>query len=196
MIRAQPLVKTQEKQHVFNPGEPQYASSDELEKLNKLLEVVRQLEKLNGTVTDEDLKKIDMGNLKELISSLNEENKIVPLNQQDAPNPINFDPGLEKNEVKRQENSTSTTAAPSTTTEEVQTANLKDLEASFGGQVDSSPVTEEAVESTTEARRTGFYYLVDWNSFLDIDDQKGKRVNLRFQPKVGDPKRFYSVTVP
>ncbi|XP_018564802.1 uncharacterized protein LOC108906120 isoform X2 [Anoplophora glabripennis] len=202
MIRAQPLAKTQEKQHVFNPGEPQYASSEELEKLNRLLEVVRQLERLNGTVTDEDLKKIDMDDLKELIASLNEENKIVPLYQQDAPNPVNFDFGLEKNEVKRQENSTSTTEAPSTSaapltsTEEVQTANLKDLEASFGGQVDSSPVTEEPEESTTEARKTGFYYLVDWNTFLDIDDQKGKRVNLRFQPKVGDPKRFYSVSVP
>lgn len=195
MIRAPALAKTQEKQHIFNPGEPQYASTEELEKLNKLLEVVRQLERLNGSVTDEDLKKIDMDNLKELISSLNEENKIVTLDKQNAPDPLNFDRGLDKNEVKRQENSTSTTASPQT--EETQTPSLKDLEDSFGGQVESSPATEEpVVETTTQARRTGFYYLVDWNTFLDIDDQKGKRVNLRFQPKVGDPKRFYSVNVP
>ncbi|KAJ8970367.1 hypothetical protein NQ314_001279 [Rhamnusium bicolor] len=197
MIKAETLIKTLDKQHVFNPVDKQYASNEELEKLNKLLDVVKQLEKINGTVTDEDLKNIDVDNLRELVSSLNEENRIVPLDEQNAPNPVNYDYGLNKNDVKRQENSSSTTTPIPTTTEEAKTSNLKDLEDSFGGLSDSSPATETPTpETTTQARRTGFYYLVDWNTFLDIDDQKGKRVNLRFQPTIGDPKRFYSVSVP
>ncbi|KAJ8919573.1 hypothetical protein NQ315_002195 [Exocentrus adspersus] len=195
MIRSEPLTNTQ---HVYNPGEPQYATEEELEKLSQLIEVVRQLERLNGSTSEEDLKKIDVDGLRELVSSLNVENDITPLDEQSAPNPVNFDYGLEKNEVKRQENGTSTTTeAAATTTQESQNGDIKDLEASFGGQADAAPATEAAaVETTTPARKTGFYYLLDWNTFLDIDDQKGKRVNLRFQPKVGDPKRFYSISVP
>lgn len=60
----------------------------------------------------------------------------------------------------------------------------------------SSEAATEALPETTTVKRSGFYYLLDWNTFFEIDDQKGKRVNLRFQPKVGDPKRFFSVNVP
>ncbi|KAJ8947691.1 hypothetical protein NQ318_001529, partial [Aromia moschata] len=191
MVRSEPLNKTAEKHNVFNPVDTQYASNKEIDKLNKLLEFVKKLEKLNRTVTDEDIQKMDVDNVKELIASLNKD-KVVPLDKQNAPNPVNFDHGVDKNEVKRQKETT-TTAAPV----ENATPNLKGLEESFGGQVDASPASEEpAPETTTEARRSGFYYLMDWNTFLDIDDQKGKRVNLRFQPKAGDPKRFLSVSVP
>lgn len=177
-----------------------------MKKLNKLIEGIKRLEKLNRTVTDDDLKEIDLGDLKELAANLNNEyNKIVPLNEQEAPNPVKYDNGLSKNEVKRQEDTTTTAATTTENTEPIGTivedkgASIKDLEESFGG-TSETVVTESAketeTESTTQAKRTGFYYLVDWNTFLDIDDQKGKRVNLRFQPKVGDPKRFYSISVP
>jgi hypothetical protein len=75
---------------------------------------------------------------------------------------------------------------------EENSVSLDDLLDSFG---DNSDQTDEN-ESATVNTRTGFYFLLDWNSFLDIDDQLGRRVNLRFQPKVGDPKRFLSVSVP
>ncbi|XP_044749192.1 uncharacterized protein LOC123309947 [Coccinella septempunctata] len=78
-------------------------------------------------------------------------------------------------------------------TEEPINAPLSDLEASFGG---STTTSTSAPETTTPNRRTGFYYLFDWNTFLDVDDVKGTRVNLRFQPKIGDPKRFYNIRTP
>ncbi|CAH0560757.1 unnamed protein product [Brassicogethes aeneus] len=173
---------TTEKQHVFNPSDSQYASEEELDKLGRLINMVKELESLNRTITDEDLKKIDLQTLKELAESIKEEeDSIVPLNEQNpAPNPINFDYGLSKNEVKRQESTT--------TTEEPKNPSIKDLEESFGGQTSTTTTTEAPVEETPAPKRTGAYFLVDWNSFLDIDDQKGKRVNLRFQPTVGDPK--------
>nr|XP_023013167.1 uncharacterized protein LOC111503165 [Leptinotarsa decemlineata] len=193
MIRTAPLVKTQEKQHVFNPTDNKYATQEELDKLNNLMTIIKQLENLNRTVTDEDLNEIDKENLKKLVESFSQNKHVVPLNEQNAPDPLKYDYGLSKNEVKRQEDTTSTNE-PSTS-EETVTPNIKDLEDSFGGMSDT--ITEVSVpETTTPVRKTGFYYLVDWNTFLDIDDQKGKRVNLRFQPTIGDPKRFYSVSVP
>lgn len=196
-----PLEKTVEKQHVFNP-DLQYATQDELKKLEKLIGVIKQLEKMNGTATEEDLRKIDLQSLKELIGSFNgyKNEGFLTLDQKElyGPDPTKFDKGLVKNEVKRQESSTSSTPTSSATISTVSTStearspSLADLEASFGGQTETS----SALPETTTAKRTGFYYLVDWNTFLDIDDTKGKAVNLRFQPKIGDPKRFLSVTVP
>ncbi|XP_044254372.1 uncharacterized protein LOC123004911 [Tribolium madens] len=178
-----------EKQHVFNPDN-QYATEEELRKLERLIGMIKELEKMNGTATEEDLKKFDLEGLKELVSSLNGENKTETLDQKefDSPNPNNFDVGLVKNEIKRQESTTSTTSKP-----EAETPSLTALEESFGGKTEAP--TEPPVPETT-TRKTGFYYLVDWNTFLDIDDTKGKRVNLRFQPTIGDPKRFLSVSVP
>ncbi|KAF2881326.1 hypothetical protein ILUMI_24842 [Ignelater luminosus] len=194
-----------EKDHVMDPLETSYATQDELEKLNQLLDIIKELERLNGTATEEDLKKIDIKNLKDLVGSLNKD-EFVPLDEQEwAPDPLNYDYGLSKNEVKRQENTTSvitesvvvvtpsaTTTTTTTTTTEA--SNIKDLEDSFGGSSDTG--VQATLPPPTQAPRTGFYYLLDWNSFFEIDDQKGKRVNLRLQPHVGDPKQFLSVTVP
>lgn len=202
MVRAEALTKTHDKQHVFSPDESQLTTEEEMQKVQKLLDFVKKLEKLNGTVTEDDLEKIGKDDLKDFITTLNDYNKITPLNEQNAPNPIQFDSGLTKNEVKRQEDSSTTTTESSTeiTTEmltgEEKGPNIKDLEESFGGQTDPPTTTSAPTETTTPSRKTGFYYLVDWNTFFDIDDQKGKRVNLRFQPTIGDPKRFLSVAVP
>lgn len=160
-----------------------YATEEELSKLNKILEAVKLLEKLNGTAADEELNNVDVEGLKELVGSLNTE-KMIPLDEQGAPDPLKYDYGLSKNEVKRQQ-----------FTPEDSKQKLADLEASFGGS--SEAPTATLPPPTEEPRKkSGFYYLVDWNTFFDIDNQKGKRVNLRFQPKVGDPKRFLSVSVP
>ncbi|KAL3267034.1 hypothetical protein HHI36_011176 [Cryptolaemus montrouzieri] len=88
----------------------------------------------------------------------------------------------------------SATSSTSDSTEEPSNPPLSDLEASFGGS--TTTTTTSAPESTTVFRKTGFYYLLDWNSFLDVDDVMGTRVNLRLQPKIGDPKRFYAVRTP
>lgn len=221
MIHTETSTNSQEK-HVFKPEESQANNEDELKRIQKLLDFMKKLEQLNGTVTNDDLKKISKDDLQDFIATINEYNKVPTLNEQNAPNPLSFEYGLDKNEVKRQESSSdSTEAAPedsspeatlvdsstqaskemsSTTSEDMllgeeKGPSIEDLEDSFGGKTDP-PSTASPPETTTPLRKTGFYYLVDWNSFFDIDDQKGKRVNLRFQPTIGDPKRFLSVTVP
>ncbi|KAJ3661225.1 hypothetical protein Zmor_005631 [Zophobas morio] len=73
-------------------------------------------------------------------------------------------------------------------------ASFNALLESFGG--DAVDMENRKTETATVNTRTGIYFLLDWNTFLDLDDQLGRRVNLRFQPKIGDPKRFLSVSVP
>lgn len=80
--------------------------------------------------------------------------------------------------------------APLPQSEENATPNLQDLEDSFGGLPTEEPTPRPA------NKQIGVYYLLDWNTIFDIDDQKGTRVNLRFQPKVGDPSRFFAVNIP
>ncbi|XP_076255708.1 uncharacterized protein LOC143193396 [Rhynchophorus ferrugineus] len=181
-------------QHVFSPMNSEYVSDEEVQKLGKLLDIVKTLAEKNGTITEEDMKKVNPKELNELIASLNiPTDEMVPLNQQIAPNPIEYDFGLNKNEIKRQEVSTEASTTTTSTIEESRTPSIKDLEDSFGGQSETVTETPEPPSTTPQ---NGFYYLLDWNSFFEIDDQKGKRVNLRFQPHVGDPKRFLSVSVP
>ncbi|ERL94415.1 hypothetical protein D910_11693 [Dendroctonus ponderosae] len=170
----------------------------EVQKLGRLLEIMRKLEKLNGSITEDDMDQTDKRELKELISSLKPQNPedLILLHDQKAPNPVEDDRGLSKNDIKRAEDEVTeqvVTVTSESLPEETKTASIKDLEDSFGGSTDTAT---ETLPETTTPRRSGFYYLMDWNSFFEIDDQKGKRVNLRFQPKVGDPKRFFSVNIP
>ncbi|XP_050307961.1 uncharacterized protein LOC126744545 [Anthonomus grandis grandis] len=187
-----------------DPGE-EYVPEEDVKKLGRLVEILKKLEQINGTITEDDMAQADKQELKELITSLNraaqEEKNPVPLSEQLGPNPHEFDFGLKKNEIKRQEGAAGTTTEETVETvtaeslpEETKTPSIKDLEDSFGGATE--PSTTESVPDPTTTRRSGVYYLLDWNTFFEIDDQKGKRVNLRLQPKVGDPKRFYSVNVP
>nr|CAH7746817.1 unnamed protein product [Callosobruchus chinensis] len=213
-IRTEALTKTLEKINKYTPPKAN-SNQQEVEKLNKLLNIIQQIEKLNKTLTNDD---VDNKKLKEVVESFNVDT-ITPLDQQNAPNPLNYDNGLSRNEIKREQNKKDATetkaeqeqvqvvtasaklnteetlsaTASAPTKEEAATPNLKDLEDSFGGKTDP-PTEPPATEAAT--KRSGFYYLVDWNTFLEVDDQKGKRVNLRFQPTIGDPKRFYSVSVP
>lgn len=70
--------------------------------------------------------------------------------------------------------------------------NLADLESSFG----ASPADNDPSEAELPPpRKNGFYYMVDWNSFLEVGEGDTK-VNIRFNPKLGDPQRFLAVTVP
>lgn len=91
----------------------------------------------SGTITEENIDEIEKEELTDLIRSLNEaqDEKTVPLNEQDAPNPLENDFGLGKNEVKRQESTTTEkveTVTAESLPEETKTPSLKDLEDSFG----------------------------------------------------------------
>ncbi|XP_051169700.1 mucin-4 isoform X2 [Leptopilina boulardi] len=69
-------------------------------------------------------------------------------------------------------------------------ANIAALEESFGG------TTQKPDPVLPTRRRTGLYFLVDWNTFLEVGDDEKEKVNLRFQPRAGDRTRFLKVTVP
>ncbi|XP_014210010.1 cell wall protein DAN4 [Copidosoma floridanum] len=68
--------------------------------------------------------------------------------------------------------------------------NLSDLEDSFGGS------TSEPDPVLPTRPKTGFYFLVDWNSFLEVGEDGKDKVSLRFAPKVGDRTRFIPVKIP
>uniref|UniRef100_A0A6P7GY44 Uncharacterized protein LOC114342117 n=1 Tax=Diabrotica virgifera virgifera TaxID=50390 RepID=A0A6P7GY44_DIAVI len=119
-VQAESQQQSTKSKHVFNPSENLSATKDEIEKLNKLSNVIKQLEHLNRTITDEDLQKIDTDTLKVLVQSLNNsladfEGHPLSLDEQDAPDPLKLEEELMKNEVKREETTTSTTEAPSST---------------------------------------------------------------------------------
>ncbi|XP_018309015.1 uncharacterized protein [Mycetomoellerius zeteki] len=68
--------------------------------------------------------------------------------------------------------------------------NLAALEESFGG---TTPAPDPVLPTK---RRNGLYFLLDWNTFLEVGDEDSEKVNLRFEPKVGDRTRFLPVSVP
>lgn len=78
-----------------------------------------------------------------------------------------------------------------TTTEEAPRNNAAELGDSFAGGLGDA----ENAEPLPPPRRNGFYFLSDWNSFLEVGEDPDKII-VRFDPKVGDPSRFIPVNVP
>ncbi|XP_050344142.1 uncharacterized protein LOC126769420 [Nymphalis io] len=138
--------------------------------------------------------------------------KVIPLNQ--GPSPVEDDVIVGADQSKRQANETdesSTTTTSTTESSNVDTdsknsdisppdtvppdsdtgASFADLEDSFGGAAPVEPGDSEL----PPPRKNGFYWMVDWNSFLEVGDGDSK-VNIRFEPKLGDPQMFLPVNVP
>lgn len=226
---------------IRSPAKTEVKEQD-YQNLHLLLDTIQKLEKLNKSLTIDDLALLDPQKF----------NLSDSLLAAQGPNPIdNAELDLIKNEVKRQEkpeptrfslNLTSdfgndikqetitnvtasedngirtilaesegkilnsgivatttdsfddaiTTAIDSTTISIIKSddeapASLQD---SFAGGLD--PVTEDP---PPPVRKNGFYFLADWNSFLEVGEGK-ERVEVRFAPKVGDPRLFIPVTVP
>lgn len=90
---------------------------------------------------------------------------------------------IEELRPRRQDNSGGSESGPS----------VSQLEESFGGTAHTVNVKQEEPPATP---RTGFYFLADWNSFLEVDDQEGRRVSIKFAPKVGNARNFLAVNVP
>lgn len=138
--------------------------------------------------------------------------KVIPLNK--GPNPIEDEVIVGIDQSKRQTNetsesktttTTSTTEAPKVETETKNVdsnppgaipdsdtgASITDLEDSFGGAAPVEPGDSEL----PPPKKNGFYWMLDWNSFLEVGDGDTK-VNIRFEPKLGDPQMFLPVNVP
>ncbi|KFB39571.1 hypothetical protein ZHAS_00007019 [Anopheles sinensis] len=92
------------------------------------------------------------------------------------------------------EDSTSTTQSTTTTTTTTESArNAALLHDSFPSHdLAGDPVDEEPLPPP---RRTGFYFLYDWNTFLEVGEEPNKVV-IRYNPQAGDPSRFLPVNVP
>lgn len=132
--------------------------------------------------------------------------KVIPLNK--GLSPVEETKSASSEQSKRQADETeATTTQVSITSDEPKTsgtsaadssasgddtgASIADLEDSFGGALPPQPGDSEL----PPPRKNGFYWMLDWNSFLEVGDGDTK-VNIRFEPKLGDPQMFLPVSVP
>lgn len=131
--------------------------------------------------------------------------KVIPLNK--GPSPVEeIKSVIDSEQTKRQTNDTASavevtkTSAPDLKEESSvdsaaasadSGASISDLEDSFGGAAPEVPGDSEL----PPPRKNGFYWMADWNSFLEVGDGDTK-VNIRFEPKLGDPQMFLPVSVP
>lgn len=229
---------------LFTPNVQQTSATmeNDLQKLHHLLDTIKELDKLNANLTEEELESLNPKNF----------NFSKDLSDQ-GPNPIEYfysSNYASKNEVKRQTNIseptkisldlTATTTSPSidnssdeptsdsdsdetkidasstteseaavetttaersgksekdavsSTTEESRNGSISDLADSFGGNEGLDPVSDEPLPPP---KKNGFYFFSDWNSFLEVGLEDDK-VEVRFDPKIGDPSPFIPVKIP
>lgn len=204
------------------------SNAEDYDKLHHLLDTIKELEKLNANLTEQELDKLNLRNFNLSDGLLAQ-----------GPDPVdNYfgTPDERKNEIKRRQSNeedaptaettvatsedddslaatttassatemddddssdgssttASTTSSTSTTTEESRNGNIKDLADSFGGESGLDPVADE---SLPPPKQNGFYFFADWNSFLEVGEDPDKVV-VRFDPKVGDSRRFIPVKIP
>lgn len=209
-------------------GKPDYkkAGNDDYKKLEQLLETIRELERLNATLTEKEVDRLNLNNYNLSEKLLSEgpdplryhidfselKNEVKRQNPTEEPTKISLElngPLLESSleatddgkdndavkEVKATVKTTTTTtttakpktttaAAPKSTTEQAKKNSLED---------ELEPIEDPA--PLPPPRRSGFYMLFDWNSFLEVGEDPDKIV-VRFDPKIGDATRFLPVNIP
>lgn len=195
-------------------------AEEDYEKLESLLDTIRELERLNASLTEKEIDRLNLRNFNFSESLLS--TGPDPLDQ------IHF--SALKNEVKRQnpseptklsleltgpllessleatdDKSSSTTTSdstekPSTTTSRPSTTSTTSTTTSAPKEEERKNSLEDEIEPIDDPeplpppRRSGFYMLFDWNSFLEVGEEE--KIVVRFDPKIGDPSRFLPVNVP
>lgn len=199
----------------------QTITDEDFNKLQQLLETIKKLDRLNANLTDEEIESLNLNNFNLSDSLLAQgpnpvdnveldltKNEIKRQSEEttDSPNPFRFTLDLQATTEEfngkgdflnlTSEASTASTSVAAeeatkatTTSTSTEEPRRNDLGDSFGSL---DPVTEEPLPAP---RRNGFYFLADWNSFLEVGEDPDKVV-VRFDPKIGDPSRFLKVTVP
>jgi hypothetical protein len=198
---------------------------EEAQRLMKLLDTIKKLMKENGTITQDEidalnasvsfiLPSVQHGNktaqstgdlasvLPVLFVQKKQVNKSVSLgNIKDVPDPLSLEelllvPADIKNEVKRQQSNNGTSSNSTTETTQDSGPSLTDLAASFGGG-ETAPADVSVDDALPTKKPNGLYFLLDWNTFLDVgEEDSSRRVNLRFNPRLGNSRNFLPVTVP
>lgn len=225
------------KTNIFKPTtSAKQTSKDDYKKLEHLLETIKELDKLNTTLTSKHLEKLDLNNFNFSDSLLsqgpdplnfyhnalhplkNEIKRQEPSDEKDNPTKISLDlnesdqPKITVinavkasedlvdevttfsplNQINEEKEGTEDDSDTITTTEEGRSASADELSDSFPNDTDPD---EPLDESLPLPRRNGFYFLADWNSFLEVG-QDEEKVIVRFDPKIGDPSRFIPVHIP
>jgi len=211
--------------HIFNPSShlaSLHPTKEEAQRLTKLLDTIKKLMKENGTITQDEIDALNESisiilppdtvkydnkrahSASDLASVLPvlfvKKNKSVPLDHiKDAPDPLSLEELLlvmddNKNEVKRQQSSNGTTTEA---TNQDKGPSLTDLADSFGGSTETTPGEVGVSDTLPTKKPNGLYFLLDWNTFLDVGEEgNSRRVNLRFNPRLGNRRDFLPVTVP
>jgi hypothetical protein len=203
--------------HIFNPSAhlaSLHPTEEEAQRLSKLLQAIKKLMKENGTITQNEIDglnasvsfilppvPVEGGSKTAQLASeeKKESNESVPLDHiENAPDPLSLEELLlvqddSKNEVKRQQPTNGTSTEE---THKEEGPSLTDLAASFGGG--DAATDEVSVDDALPTKKpNGLYFLLDWNTFLDVGEEgSSRRVNLRFNPRLGNSRAFLPVTVP
>ncbi|CAO1410380.1 unnamed protein product [Diamesa tonsa] len=191
---------------------------EDYRKLEQLLETIRELEKLNVNLTDKEINRLNVKNFNfsdsllsksgpnplhnieysELKNSIKRQEPSKTDGAEDSPTKINLDleerddkPLLESSLEIISPSDTPTTTTTSTTTAAPKTSSTTP-EPRNSLEDEIEPVEEEPLPAPI---RSGFYFLSDWNSFLEVGEEPDKIV-VRFDPKIGDPTRFIPVNIP
>ncbi|CRK98083.1 CLUMA_CG011451, isoform A [Clunio marinus] len=216
-----------QRSNVYKPSNKNVAAADDdYKKLEQLLETIRELEKLNASLTEKEVDRLNLQNYNFSDSLL-----------ANGPDPLQYHVQYSalKNEVKRQEpkdteptkldlngpllESSLEATDDDNNDDEKEEENGKEEEKvpekvleNKEKEEDLPPVTEPPTEEKKNSledeiepiddpepipppRRSGFYMLFDWNTFLEVGEDPEKIV-VRFDPKIGDPSRFLPVNVP
>jgi hypothetical protein len=214
--------------NIFKPTpEKSKSDQDDYKKLEQLLETIKELDRLNANLTEDELNRLDLKrfNLSDVLLA-------------QGPSPLEFVRNTQqfpsKNEIKKKRqnsdderlrldllqeesngnSSQSSLEIISTTNNDqkdgiIEALNLEKETTSTEPSTTTTSTTEEArnkledeLEPAPEEeeplplpRRSGFYFLADWNSFLEVG-QDDEKIVVKFDPKIGDPTRFIPVTVP
>jgi hypothetical protein len=211
--------------HIFNPSAhlaSLHPTQEEAQRLTKLLDTIKKLMKENGTITQDEIDALNAsisiilppapvkhdnktahsaGDLANILPILfTQKNKTVLLDHiKDAPDPLSLEELVlvtddNKNEVKRQQSSNGTTTEATNQDKGPSPADLAD---SFGGSVETAPGEASVDDALPTKKPNGLYFLLDWNTFLDVGEEgNSRRVNLRFNPRLGNSRFFIPVTVP
>uniref|UniRef100_A0A1A9ZER1 Uncharacterized protein n=1 Tax=Glossina pallidipes TaxID=7398 RepID=A0A1A9ZER1_GLOPL len=171
--------------------------TENVPELKRLIKNLKELQKLNistkessqhthkstPALTQTDYQYFE--NLKEMQPSLKIENKVTAKSRRQSP--------TTSTESSKSNGNTPIRIALTTNTQSVETErprndSLAVLEESFG----PNPIAEEP---PPPRKKNGFYFLADWNSFLEVGDGDDQVV-VRLSPKIGDPRLFLPVKIP